>query len=606
MLQKLYDGRYYTLIRENYEVPRLLKEGAPTAYSAPAEILDEIIERSCSGRSTGKWLDVGGGIGAFASRIGEKLPTWEVFLNEHNRRSVELARDVLGVNVITSSLEELINLNKKFDVISAISVLEHIVDPLTFLNGYARLLTPGGIFVAVVPHFTVLSATVAKASNANVIPPFHVSLFNEDNLRRLFTRSGQFREISTRQDGPAAFSLLEHADYAEYWDVMMPTVGNSAPISIRKRPYPEKLAVVMDALAEADTKIADFFGDTDGRLWLTIFAQKSRSSRDPSLPAELGGLGAATTQPEHTTNAPRDLVNYYYQAFNRENTALTRENARLNDFSRAEIVRLNAVISEMSSSSSAEIARLNEVYPVEIARLNAVLSETTSSLSGEIARLNEVYPVEIARLNALLSETTSSLSGEIARLNEVYPVEIARLNAVLSETTSSLSGEIARLNEVYPAEIARLNAILSEISSRSSVEIVRLNEVYPAEIARLNAALSDLSSSSAKEIARLNEVYPAEIARLNAVLGDMNSSLSGEIARLNEVYPVEIARLNAVISDLSSSSASEIAALKESHGAEIAHLNETREAEIARLSAEKERLQQLLPMRVMMKLKGLR
>src|SRR5262245_44642789 len=92
VLRTLYAGHYYTLMREHYEVPRILIDGEHTAYSAPEELLREIIVRCTAGLSQGDWLDVGGGIGAFASFIRRQCPKWNVSINEFNPRSMEIAR----------------------------------------------------------------------------------------------------------------------------------------------------------------------------------------------------------------------------------------------------------------------------------------------------------------------------------------------------------------------------------------------------------------------------------------------------------------------------------------------------------------------------------
>jgi hypothetical protein len=79
--------------------------------------------------------------------------------------------------------------------------------------------------------------------------------------------------IETRQDGAGAFSLLQIADYGDDWDITMPSQGKPAE-SIQVRLTPTKIAVVMSALAEADQKIGDYFAETDGRIFLTAFAER--------------------------------------------------------------------------------------------------------------------------------------------------------------------------------------------------------------------------------------------------------------------------------------------------------------------------------------------
>ena len=67
--------------------------------------------------------------------------------------------------------------------------------------------------------------------------------------------------------------MLQIADYGDDWDITMPSEGKPAE-SIQVVPPPTKIAVVMNAFAEADQKIGDYFAETDGRVFLTVFAEK--------------------------------------------------------------------------------------------------------------------------------------------------------------------------------------------------------------------------------------------------------------------------------------------------------------------------------------------
>jgi len=272
VLRKLYAGYYYTLTRELYEVPRVRKDGAHTAYSAPEDVLRHIIARGGEGRNSGSWLDVGGGIGVFASLISKDLAGWSVAINEFNPRSTELARELFGTEILPADPQAIAATGCQFDVISAISVLEHIIQPRDFVDSYVRLLKPGGKFIVVVPHFTHLCAAVARGSSPITVPPYHASLFNESNLMLMLSRC-DLKNIETRQDGAGAFSLLQIADYGDDWDITMPSEGKPAE-SIQVVPPPTKIAVVMNAFAEADQKIGDYFAETDGRVFLTVFAEK--------------------------------------------------------------------------------------------------------------------------------------------------------------------------------------------------------------------------------------------------------------------------------------------------------------------------------------------
>jgi lipopolysaccharide transport system ATP-binding protein len=273
--RELYAGAYYTGIREFYEMPRARDRGAHSAYTAPADLLRAVVTQAAGSKSEGRWLDVGGGIGAFANLIRRMLPGWDVTLNEFNPRSLEIARELFSVATSGDNPKILMSRGEVFDVISAISVLEHIPEPIEFLKSYAELLVPGGCLVVVVPQFSQLNADVSKGASPNVVPPFHVSLFRESNLRLLLERIGSFDEIAIEQAGPAAFSLIEHVDFSDYWDVSVPSAQSPEPRSIKLRDYPPGIQSVLNALDAAKDQLSDYFAAKDGRLYLVAVCKRS-------------------------------------------------------------------------------------------------------------------------------------------------------------------------------------------------------------------------------------------------------------------------------------------------------------------------------------------
>ncbi len=196
-------------------------------------------------------------------------PSWSVTLNEFNPRSCELAREIYGLDVVSNDAGELRKMDRRFDVISAISVVEHITTPLPFLRSYAGLLKKGGMLAIVVPQFTHLNAAVSKAASPNVTPPFHVSLFQRRNLRMLLDRAGCLENVEITEFGAPAFSLLHHYDVAEYWDISIPTADQPIPRSIMVKEYPLEISIGLNALEKADEAAQDYFSETDGRLYLT-------------------------------------------------------------------------------------------------------------------------------------------------------------------------------------------------------------------------------------------------------------------------------------------------------------------------------------------------
>ncbi len=276
VLDKLYAGQYYTELRENYEAWRLSNGESATTYSAPQDILLDIIADVAPANSRGTWLDVGGGTGEFANLISKQRPLWNVKLNEHNPRSIELAHSIFGLQVVSGDETALLGAGEQLDVISSLNVLEHTTDPLSFVKSYARLLKPGGTLITVVPNFSPLNSSVSRAANSNVEPPFHASLFNSNNLERLLRRSGCFQSVSVMDRGPPAFSLIEHVNFGDHYDVTISTPEHREPIGIKTKEFSELEIRTLNALSVAQKEVGDFFSQVDGRLYLIAYA-KARS-----------------------------------------------------------------------------------------------------------------------------------------------------------------------------------------------------------------------------------------------------------------------------------------------------------------------------------------
>ena len=90
-------------------------------FSAPRAVLETLIAKGHRGSETGRWLDVGGGLGAFTHLVQRTLPGWSVALNEINPQSVAIAREILHLDVVDLEPETLSASGEKYDVISYIS-----------------------------------------------------------------------------------------------------------------------------------------------------------------------------------------------------------------------------------------------------------------------------------------------------------------------------------------------------------------------------------------------------------------------------------------------------------------------------------------------------
>lgn len=274
IVEKLYKGVFYTNTREYYESWRITSGQSATIYSAPEDILQEIISTAAPPNTSGRWLEVGGGIGEFANLIAKERSTWTVQLNEHNSRSIDLAQSLFKLEVVAEDAEALFHAGECYDVISSIAVLEHVTHPLEFIKSYVRLLKPGGMLVTLVPNFSPLNLAVSHGAYANVEPPFHVSLFNAQNLDLMLRRSGDFQSVIVKEAGPPAFSLVEHVDFGGHYDVSIPSAAQRESQSVQKRAFTEAETKALNVLTIAQREMGDYFAETDGRLFLIAYARK--------------------------------------------------------------------------------------------------------------------------------------------------------------------------------------------------------------------------------------------------------------------------------------------------------------------------------------------
>jgi len=96
----------------------------------------------------GRVLDVGGGIGEVIDVFKDNQ--WFCDVVEFNPAAIDWLKSG-GHNVYNVHFEDYKS-DKKYDVIMAWGVVEHVLNPANFLKKAYELLKPGGIFVSEVPH----------------------------------------------------------------------------------------------------------------------------------------------------------------------------------------------------------------------------------------------------------------------------------------------------------------------------------------------------------------------------------------------------------------------------------------------------------------------
>jgi len=144
----------------------------------------------------GKLLDVGAATGFFveqARRVG-----WDAIGVEPSDWAAAYARNELGVDVQTGTLESKQFPDAAFDVVTLWEVIEHLPDPRVTLAEIRRVLRPGGRLVLSTPD---AGSVAARLSGRRWLGwrkvPEHLFFFDHANLDRLLSQAG-FKPIRHR------------------------------------------------------------------------------------------------------------------------------------------------------------------------------------------------------------------------------------------------------------------------------------------------------------------------------------------------------------------------------------------------------------------------
>ena len=183
--EALYDEAYYRgqgadpLVNFVYEIENPSRTIRRYEYAGIVRIVDGI--KPLTPRT--RWLDFGCGPGGLV-RFVRQLGAVEIVGFDPSQVCLDLADDPS----LFVSPEQLEGLEGQFDIITAVEVLEHLVDPLESLRLFRRLLRPGGLFLYTTGN--------AEKHRDRILdwryfrPETHISLFEPRTMHRAFQLSG--------------------------------------------------------------------------------------------------------------------------------------------------------------------------------------------------------------------------------------------------------------------------------------------------------------------------------------------------------------------------------------------------------------------------------
>ncbi|MBL8899736.1 MAG: class I SAM-dependent methyltransferase [Planctomycetes bacterium] len=191
----LYDGLFESAWLER-EIARTLEPRKQAHYRA--QIRREIRRVARPRGAAIEVLDVGCGVGGFlvaARALGHRALGVEV-----SQVAARHAREALGLDVRTGSLELCASLGERFALVRANALLEHLPRPLEALHALRQAVAPGGVLFGLTLNLDSWTFERARERWRYLGMGGHVSFFDPRNLRALLERAG-FREVAVRTQG---------------------------------------------------------------------------------------------------------------------------------------------------------------------------------------------------------------------------------------------------------------------------------------------------------------------------------------------------------------------------------------------------------------------
>jgi 2-polyprenyl-3-methyl-5-hydroxy-6-metoxy-1,4-benzoquinol methylase len=169
-----------SLAYENF--PFLTEKLSPTRAKSITKDLYKIIKKF--NKNTNLIVEIGSSTGYIL--FGFKERGYQVVGSDFSAAAADLAKEYYAVPVYSGEFppEEFLG---KADVVILHHVVEHVLDPVSFLEKAAAFLRNNGLLVVAVPNLNSIGFKFFKYNYPVVSPPFHLHYFNKKSLLAAFS-----------------------------------------------------------------------------------------------------------------------------------------------------------------------------------------------------------------------------------------------------------------------------------------------------------------------------------------------------------------------------------------------------------------------------------
>ena len=220
-----------------------------------SSILIEKLSTQPALTGSGRLLDIGCGNGALLQAFSHRFPKWRMIgteLNEKYRSKVESIRGVEAMKACPPA-----GIDGTFDIITMVHVLEHVPNPISFLNELRSKLNPQSLLVIEVPNYL--------RNPFDLLITDHSTHFTLESLSKVVRTAGFHIELVTNEWIPKELTLVAKKSGDEQGNAGIRTL-NEASHEMFTLTWLECLVQESHSLAKQNT--FGIFGTSIAGTWL--------------------------------------------------------------------------------------------------------------------------------------------------------------------------------------------------------------------------------------------------------------------------------------------------------------------------------------------------